>query len=358
MSERGWVWGKRGGAQGRGSLRARARGWAWGLLALALVGCPPGQPDATQVVVYVALDRLYAQPILEAFTAKTGIEVLPKWDTEATKTTGLVTTLRSEAARPRCDVFWNNEVSQTIGLASDGLLEPYESPAAADLPGWARPTPRTWTGFAARARVLIVNTDLVPAAERPDSVEALADPRWKGRCAIAKPLFGTTATHVAALFAWDEARGKDWLARIKANDVVVCAGNADVKDRVAQGELAFGLTDTDDANLALLAGQPVAVVFPDQGDDQPGTLLIPNAVSILKGAPHPEAARRLVDYLLSPAVEEQLAQARSVQVPLRAGLARADWIPGDIQTLPVTWEDVGARFEDARDHVQREFLDD
>jgi iron(III) transport system substrate-binding protein len=178
----------------------------------------------------------------------------------------------------------------------------------------------------------------------------------RGRCAIAKPLFGTTATHVAALFAWDEAKATEWLAALKANQVVVCAGNADVKDRVAQGELAFGLTDTDDANLALLAGKPVAVVFPDQEQGELGTLLIPNAVSILRGAPNPAEAQALVDYLVSARVEEALAKARSVQVPLRDGLARVDWMPASIQTLSVTWDDVGARFADARAYVKDEFL--
>jgi iron(III) transport system substrate-binding protein len=138
---------------------------ALGVLAIAgwLVGCPPSDSAPTrEVVVYCALDRLYAQPILEAFSEETGIVVKPKWDTEATKTTGLVAALRAESEHPRCDVFWNNEVSQTIGLTRDGLLAPYESPAAEGLPAWALPSPRTWTGFAARARVLIVNIYLVP----------------------------------------------------------------------------------------------------------------------------------------------------------------------------------------------------
>ena len=60
----------------------------------------------------------------------------------------------------------------------------------------------TWHGFAARARILIVNTSLVPEARRaPTSIHDLADPKWKGRTGIAKPLFGTTATHAACLFA-------------------------------------------------------------------------------------------------------------------------------------------------------------
>ena len=314
-------------------------------------------PPPQQVVVYCALDRLYAQPILERFTERTGIEVLPKWDTEATKTTGLVQALVAEGDRPRCDVFWNNEVSQSIRLAQEGLLEPYASPAAAGIPAWARDPEGTWTGFAARARVLLVNTERVPADQLPSSVADLGDPRWKGQVGLAKPLFGTTATHAAALFALDGPESAQaFFARLRANEVVVCAGNADVKDRVAAGELAFGWTDTDDANLALKAGAPVQVVFPDQGPEGLGTLLIPNAVSLIRGAPHPAAARALIDYLLSPEVEVALAQARSAQIPLRAELERPDWIPTELKALPVSWPEVGAAFPAARAYLEEKFL--
>ena len=337
------------------------------LAPLALLGCPSGPPGEAprEVVVYCALDRLFAQPILEDFERETGIRVLPKWDSEATKTTGLVQALRAERERPRCDVFWNNEVVQTIGLARDGLLAPYDSPSAQDLPAHARDPERRWTGFAARARVLIVNTDLVPAAESPTSYRDLLDPKWKGRVGIAKPLFGTTATHAAALFATLGPEGaRAFFEGLKANDVVVCAGNAHLKDRVAKGELAFGLTDTDDANLALQAGSPVRVVFPDQappaeagpGEQPFGTLLIPNSVAILAGAPHPDEARALIDYLLRPEVEAKLARARSVQIPLRPGIERADWIPGELHVLRASWAEVADAFASARDYVHDVFL--
>lgn len=324
---------------------------------LLLLGCPGGGTSPRrQVVVYCALDRLFAQPILERFARETGIEVLPKWDTEATKTTGLVQALRSEAERVRCDVFWNNEIAHSVALARDGLLAPYESPSAEDLPAWARDPERRWTGFAARARVILVNTEAVPADALPTSLDDFLDPRWKGRCGIAKPLFGTTATHVAYLFAKNAEAAKRWLAGLRANEVVVCAGNADVKDRVASGELAFGLTDTDDANLALRAKRPVRVVFPGQGPDGEGTLLLPNTVAVLRGAPHPAEARRLVDYLLAPEVERALAASRSAQIPLRPSLPRAPWIPSDLRAAPVDWQAVAAALPAARDFVRREFL--
>lgn len=323
---------------------------------LGLTGCPgesgPGPGAAREVVVYCALDRGFAQPLLEEFQRQSGITVLPKWDAEATKTTGLVEALRAERARPRCDVFWNNEVGQTVVLAADGLLQPYESPSAAGLPAEARDPQGRWAGFAARARVLIVNRRLVPDAERPRSMRDLIDPRWKGRCGVANPLFGTTATHVAALCARDEAAARAWLEGLVANEVVVCAGNAAVKDRVAAGELAFGLTDTDDLNLALLDGSPVGCVFPDQEPGGAGALLIPNSLALMAGAPHADEGRALIDWLLRPEVEARLAASRSAQVPLRAGVPRPAWIPADLRPFPVDWSAVGRAFPAAREQVR------
>ena len=337
--------------------RRRALGLGLFAAGLALVACPGGEAGGRrQVVVYCALDRLFAQPLLEEYQRQTGVEVLPKWDAEATKTTGLVEALRAERARPRCDVFWNNEVGQTVVLAREGLLEPYQSPNAAGIPAEARDPQGLWTGFAARARVLIVNTDLVPEADRPRSVDALIDPRWKGRCGIAKPLFGTTATHVAALQAQDPEATRAWLAALRENQVVVCAGNASVKDRVVAGELAFGLTDTDDVNLAIVDGRPVQAVFPDQEADGRGTLLIPNSLALLRGAPHPAEGQALIDWLLRPEVEARLAASRSAQVPLRAGVERPAWIPAQLRTFPVSWPAVGEAFPAARAQVEAVLL--
>ncbi len=328
--------------------------WVLGGLYLAFGPSPQGPPER-EVVVYCALDRLYAQPILDRFSQRTGIKVRAKWDTEASKTTGLVKALLAEQDRPRCDVFWNNEVSQTVRLGREGALQAYESPAAAGIPAWARDSKGLWTGFAARARVLIVNEARVPADAMPTSVEDLCDPRWKGQVGMAKPLFGTTATHAAALFSLQGPEAAQaFFKRLRDNEVVICAGNADVKDRVVAGELAFGWTDTDDAHLALLAGEKVKVVFPDQ--DGQGTLLIPNSVALIKGAPHSDEAKALIDALLSKDTEEALAVARSAQIPLREGLERPAWIPKSLKALAVDWEAAGTAFAAARTYLETEFL--
>ena len=83
---------------------------------------------------------------------------------------------------------------------------------------------------------------------------------------------------------------------------------------VARGDVLVGLTDTDDVNVALEAKQPVAMVLPDR--DGIGVPVMPNMVSLVAGAPHPEEGKRLIDYLLSPEVERKLAESDAVQIPL------------------------------------------
>jgi len=326
-------------------------------LAAIVAAClAPAAAARDVVVVYTAHDEMYSQPILGAFEEATGIRVKAGYDVEASKTTGLVNRLIAEKDHPRADVFWNNEVAQTIVLKRKGVLAPYASPAAKAIPAAFKDPDGYWTGFAARARVLIYNTDLV--SDPPRSVFDLTEERWRGRAGIALPLFGTTATHAAALFSvLGEDKAKAYFRALKANDVQVVNGNATCRDMVAQGELNVGLTDTDDANGAVVDGRPARWLFPDQGEGQLGTLVIPNSVALIHGAPHAEQGKRLIDFLLHPAVEVRLALSRSLQIPLSPDLHVPETVPRlrDIRAMAVDFEAVAALMEPTARFIQEEF---
>jgi len=316
-----------------------------GLGLLLLTGCWSSADQ--EVVVYSALDREFSESILDDFQAASGVQVLDKYDVESTKTVGLVSEIIQEQNRPRCDVFWNNEILHTLRLKKLGLLDVYSSPPGDLFPPSYRSPTGDWYGLAARARVLLVNTELVSRDEFPTSVMDLADPRWQGKIGIAKPLFGTTATHAAVLFAlWGEERAREFFAALKQNAEVL-SGNKQVAVAVGRGQLAWGLTDTDDAVIELDNGMPVEIVFPDQGPDGLGTLFIPNTLCIIKGGPNAENARRLVDYLLSPTVEARLATGRSAQFPVNPTVnvtSRAlpaqppAWMKVDFDAAAEQWE--------------------
>jgi len=292
------------------------------ILVLLFPGCEQYNEAERKVVhVYCAVDQVYSEPILKEFEQRTGIVIKAKFDVEAVKTVGLINAIIAERNHPRCDVLWNNEVMHTISLKKMGLLYPYLSPSAEGIPDLFKDKEGFWTGIAARARVIIYNEKILRAEEAPHSIKDFLSPKWQGKGAIALPLFGTTATHAAALFSlWGEDEGRAFFRRLQKNGIVIAAGNAQVKDRVSSGELAFGLTDTDDANIAILAGNPVKVIFPDQ--EGIGTLILPNSIAMIKRCPHPEEAKILIDYLLSKEVEEKLAWGRSAQMPLHSGVNR------------------------------------
>lgn len=301
-------------------------GVLWGLLAADLLGCSRG--GAQEVVVYTSVDQVFSEPIFRAFERETGIAVRAVFDTEETKSTGVLNRLLAEGRSPRTDVFWSGDPVRPFVLINHGLVEAYISPSATAIPPSFKGADGTWTGFAARARVLLVNKHRVPSQDGPRSIEDLANPRWKGQAAMANPLFGTTTMHVAALFAtWGEARAGRFLEQVKANNVRIASSNGEVKRLVIAGEAAFGLVDSDDAIDALNAGVAVEVVYPDQ--DTLGTLVMPTAVVLIRSGPHPQNGRKLIDYLLSPDVEARMAGTAG-HMPLRSA------VPTPVHVRPVS----------------------
>ena len=287
------------------------------------------------VTIYVSTDRVFSEPVLRQYEQQSGVKVNPVYDTEETKSTGLANRLLAEAARPQADVFWSNEPVRTLVLKSRKVLAAYKSPNAQGIPAALIDPDGYWTGFSARIRVIAYNTKRVQANDAPQSVFDLADPKWRGQVAIADPRFGSTSFHVAALYAivGDETMD-DFFRRLKANDVRIVDGNSVVRDLVARGEVKVGLTDTDDVNVAIEDGQPIAMVLPEKNGL--GVPVMPNMVSLIANAPHPDEARRLVDYLLSPDVERQLALSEGVQIPLHVGVPGPKNIPAIETFKPMT----------------------
>jgi iron(III) transport system substrate-binding protein len=286
--------------------------------------------------------------VLREYEKQTGVTVNAVYDTEETKSTGLANRLLAEKPRPQADVFWSNEPVRTLVLKSRGVLASYKSPSAQGIPPVLVDPEGFWTGFSARIRVIAYNTTLVKPDEAPRSVFDLADPRWRGQVVIADPRFGSTSFHVAALYALaGDEKMDDFFRRLKANDVRIVDGNSVVRDMVARGEVKVGLTDTDDVNVALESGLPIAMVLPDS--DGLGVPVMPNMVSLIANAPHPEEGRRLVDYLLSPDIERQLARSEAVQIPLHSGVQGPKNIPAIDTFKPMTldYAKAAARVEDA-----------
>jgi len=244
--------------------------------------------DEETLTIYVSIDQFIAEPIIAAFEQEYGIKVLPVFDVEATKTIGMVNRLIAEADAPKADVFWSGEAAQTELLKRRGVVDDYVS-------------------FGGRARILLVNTDLVAEQDFPFSITCLLDERFES-VAIANPVFGTTSTHAAAIYSvWGTERARDFFEDLRARNANILDGNSVVRDKVAAGEIAVGLTDTDDAFFAIVDGKPVKIIYPDQNDGEMGVFIIPNTVAKVAGTKNSENAELFISYLTSNATMTALA---------------------------------------------------
>ncbi|MEO1007714.1 MAG: extracellular solute-binding protein [Planctomycetota bacterium] len=299
---------------------------------LAAGGCERAEPGE-RVVLYSSADGYLLREVVADFEDATGIRVDVVGDTEATKTTGLVERLLAEREAPRADVWWSSEPYQTVRLADAGVLAPYTSaPNEAELDPWPaglRDAEGRWYGFASRARVIAYASDRLDAADVPRRIADLTADAWRGRVGMARPEFGTTRGHVAAILAADRPEVLErWLASMRANGMRIYDGNATVVAAIARGEIDVGLTDTDDVYAAQRNGWRVDFVF--EAADDPltdplpptsrGPLLMPNTVGLVAGGPNPDAAGRLIDYLLSERASRVIAASDSRNFPVRPEL--------------------------------------
>jgi iron(III) transport system substrate-binding protein len=328
------------------------------LIGILLSSC---SGDDYDLVVYASLDKEHSEPILRLFEQRTGLRVQAQYDVEQNKTVGLVKRIRAEKDNPYADLFWNNETAHTIRLQNLGLTQEYQSEATRAIPAQFRDPEGHWVGFAARARVILYRQDLLDAAgtSLPRTIEEMIEPQYANYGGMAAPLTGTTMTHFAILSA---QLGKDrilqWLERAVHSGLAITSGNATAMRRVCQGDIAWCLTDTDDAAAAIDNGYPVEIFYPDQTDKLAGALLIPNTVCILKGARHLAAAQQFVDFLVSPEVEEILARSRSRQIPLNPASVPPEGLPlpgRDFVAMPVDWQKGAAELEARAVDFQRIF---
>ena len=297
--------------------------------------------DKKEVVIYTSMDQVFSEPILEFYEKRTGVKVRALYDVEAAKTVGLVNRLLAEKDYPRADVFWNSEIARTIALKKRQVLAPYRSPSANDIPSQFKDPEGYWTGFAARARVLVYNSNLLKTTDLPRSIFELTRPEWKGKVALGYPLLGTIATHMGALYAvLGQEKTESYLKALKDNDVLIVPGNSVVRDIVVDGEVPVGFTDTDDVNVAIQLGKPVKMIYPDQ--EGIGTFVIPNTVALIKNCPHPEEGKRLIDFLLSREVESMLAFSESANMPVRDGVKAPPHVPeiSSLLIMTVDYNDV------------------
>jgi len=294
-----------------------------------------------ELVVFSGRKDAFVKPVVRAFTKKTGIKVL----LHTAKSTALLNKLRLEGEATQADLFLSNDAGNLQLGSQMALFRPITSSIGDVIPEQYRAKDNHWLGLSARARVLVVNTELVK--DEFDSIFDLADPKWKGKIAITN---STNESYIAGvtvyLKATDQARTKKWLEGIKANaDDSVFGKHSHIVKAVADGKKTVGLVNHYYIyrHLAKHPKAPIAIVMPDQGDDAMGVAWNVAGVAISKYSKKHQLAERFVKFLVSEEGQKMFAEANN-EYPTRSGVPAAAVVPtvGSYKVTTVPMSELGS----------------
>lgn len=150
----------------------------------------------------------------------------------------------------------------------------------------------------------IYNHELIKPEEAPKTWHDLLDPKWKGKIGMTPAGIGGTAWTLA--YFHRKELGKEYWEKLAAQEPVQYTGGAGLAESVARGELPIGiLPDVTDFQVRVKQGAPITAVFPTEGAP-----VVLYTIAVAKNAPHPNAARLLMNWYLSPAGQKAIANVR------------------------------------------------
>ena len=299
--------------------------------ALALAACGDDEPAAGtgSITVYSGRSEDLVLPLLEQFTATTGIEV----EFRGGDSGELAAQLLTEGDASPADVFFSQDAGALGAVAGDGLFRTIDAELLDLVPEAYRSTEGTWVGTSGRVRVFVVNPDLVPTP--PTTIDDLLDPQWKGRIGFAptNASWQSFVTGLRVLRGDDGAR--EWLTAFAANEPVPFEKNAAVRDAVNAGDLAIGLVNHYYLYEKIAAEGTEKVVAVNQfaAPGDPGGLVNVAGVGVLQSSDDQAAAMALVEFLLSVEGQTYFAE-NTFEYPLRADVAAADVLPSFDELQP------------------------
>jgi iron(III) transport system substrate-binding protein len=242
------------------------------------------------LVLYAPQAPELAEAVIKEFNEKYP-DVRVEWITGGTGE--LMARIRAEKDHPRGDVMWGG--STEMHGANADLFEAVILP---DTAMFAAHDPKNkWHALTTIPKPLGVNTTLLKPEEYPKTIEELSDPKWKaGRISFVNPR--TSGTGYSILTAMVTRYGWDWVADFLRN-CVVWAGSSEMFAALRDGEAALGFFNEDIGARWMAEGAPIVLLYPPDG-----VATEIEAFAMIKGAPHPNAARAFMEFLQSKEIAE------------------------------------------------------
>ncbi len=281
-----------------------------------------GDGTADSITLYSGRSEELIQPLLDDFTAATGIEVEARYGDSAE----LALLIQTEGENSPADVF----ISQSPGalglLAGEGRLAELDADLVARVDDGFAASDNTWVGITGRVRVVVYNSDLVAAGDLPDSVLDLTDPAYAGRVAVA-PTNGSFQDFVTAMRneLGDDA-ALEWLEGMAANESPNYPKNSAIVEAVGRGEVEMGLVNHYYNLRAVEADPSVPSVNHFLPSDDLGSLVIVTGGAVLSSSDAPISGGELLEFLLGADAQTTFA-AETQEYPLLPGVTAPEGLP-------------------------------
>ena len=286
------------------------------LLAGALLA--PSYALAEEVVVYSARNEHLIKPLFDRYTAETGVPI--KYITD--KAGPLLQRLRAEGKRTPADLLITVDAGNLWHAAESGVLAEIDSAAlAANVPANLRDPGGRWFGLSERARTIVYSTERVQPTDL-SSYEDLAEPQWKGRLCLRTSKKVYNQSLVATLIARHGETQAEQIVRGWVDNLAAAPFSNDTK---AMQAVAAGQCDVTIVNTyyfgRLQKQQPdikLGLFWANQ--DSSGTHINVSGAGVTRHAKHPEAARKLLEWLSSEAAQGEFA-TRNMEFPVNPKVA-------------------------------------
>ena len=287
---------------------ASARKWL-AVLACLLVASTYTQalPAAEKLTVYSGRAERLIKPVLDEFTAKTGVQV----DLLSSGTTELVNRLKAEGDRTPADLFLTNDAGSLEQARVAGILRPLNMREVdRAIPPQFRAPDNAWIGLSGRFWIIVYNKTLVKPEELKSLLD-LGDLKWKGKIAVPNAGSEYLQAGVSVIRAtYGDAKTKEFLEGLRDNaGAQVYQKSSQIVEAVAKGQASLGIVNHYYVyrHLAAQPAAPVAVFMPDQQDGGMGAIMNVAGVGIVKSTKHLEPAKLLVEFLVAQAGQKLFA---------------------------------------------------
>jgi iron(III) transport system substrate-binding protein len=313
------------------------------LVTALLAGCGGGKPAADpSITLYNGQHIQTTEALVAAFEKQTGIQVNVRSDDEDVFANQII----QEGARSPADVFYTENSPALENLQEKGLLAPVDPSTLSHVPSTYNSPQGDWVGVTARVSVMIYNTNLLKPDELPTSVMQLADPKWKGKLALAVGETDFQPIVTSIVKSHGTAAALAWLEAVKVNaSSHIYPDNETITSMVNKGQAAIGIINhyywyRERYDVGASAMHSAIAYFAPR---DPGYILNVSGAAVLKASQHKAEAQRFLAFIVSKKGQELIAHSESYEYPLGSRVSTAKGLrPFDtLQPAPLTVAQLG-----------------